>query len=112
MGINKRGVTLLEMLVVLIILGIIVQIMSSLFIGAARWTSRLNKQVLAAQTASSAGKTNLSVASMTDKGTGYPVICFTNEQAYGCGADQPCEFTDGKWMRKNKACNDGVLLVK
>lgn len=45
MRLNRRGVTLLEMLVVLIILGIIIPLMGNLFVGMNRYIVKANKTI-------------------------------------------------------------------
>lgn len=102
---NNKGVTLLELLVCLVILGIIIPIMGQLFVG-------MNRTIVRAQKATQlalAANNNIKFANTTTNTVGTVVVCFDNGKAIGCDEQHPCYF-DNQWKRNNGTCSDGVLL--
>ena len=100
---NNKGVTLLELLICLVILGIMIPFMSQLFIGMNRTIARAQK------VAQTVVQNTIKFADTNTNLTGTVVVCFDNGKAMGCDEQHPC-FFDVVWKRNNGTCSDGVLL--
>lgn len=105
---NRNGITLLEMLVVLVILGIIVQFLGTLFLGANRTIERLRKATVAAQTAQAAGSLKLKWTDKAIAGAEQPLLCFTGNAVYSC-LPLGCTFQQTIWYEGGHKCTGGIL---
>ena len=100
---NSKGVTLVELLVVVAIIGILSPLMGTLFVGLNRTIARAQKLTASQQ------NTSIKFAPTNTNATGIVIVCFDNGKAMGCDEQHLCYFDNG-WHRGNGLCGDGVLL--
>lgn len=111
MKLNTKGLTLLEMMVALVILGIIVQVMLSMFTTSLKLTRKLRLQQEAAAAAMHQPSV-VNLAAANEQASGHALICLTAGQAFPCDSKHSCEFVAGSWKRQNQVCDNGVLYTR
>jgi Tfp pilus assembly protein PilV len=103
--------TLLEVMVILIILGVIIQTMLHLFVASNKVSVRLQRQIVEAQSISNGSAFSYLEVTEAPSLSSKVLICFNKNKTYGCGPKHVCEFKDGQWVRADKVCEEGVLTV-
>lgn len=112
---NKHGVSLVELLVVLAIMGILATISMPMYTMGYKMIHKLTEATLDAQEAysnlqSMENMDMLDWKKVNEDGEGQPLLCFQNGLVFICEENKPCVFENGFWKRGNKQCSEGILL--
>lgn len=115
---NNKGMTLLELLICLVILGILIPFMGKFMINMAVASNKAiqatkNLQAAQNQQQSQPAHTQVVFNSSNENSTLTPIMCFdANGKPNSCTDGKPCVFDpQNGWMQQNKSCAYGVLLV-
>lgn len=103
---NNKGLTLLEMMVALVMLGIIVQINFMLMNQMNRSIAKAQKTIKIMEDTS-----NALALRWTDQLVVIPktsVLCFTGNATYSCMPDG-CVWQDNSWYQGGHKCTGGIL---
>ena len=112
---NRRGFTLVECMVVVVILGILATMAVPALTIAAKMVRRLeDATALAIKTNAETvalNSTLIRVCEVGDDCAGTTLICLKTSKIKACTPEAPCEFIDGGWEHANQPCDEGVLSI-